>query len=410
MNIEIDEKSGFCFGVVRAVKMAETALRRALTEGTAIGSATKNTSKQGLDETIAGETADKPLRRGTATECGENMSTLAAECGVKAPQNISECGTSASQHLSAYGTIAANHAAPSAGRLVSLGDIVHNEQEMQRLQNLGLQIVAENANLTSLEGRTVLIRAHGEPPSTYELAENHGITLIDATCPVVAALQKTVASAASQGYQVVIFGHPNHAEVRGLVGHICVSNSTQTGEAVPGGKIKATQRSCNVVVIESDADLDRVDFTRPIYFLAQTTSSLTEFRRLGREIARRAQMSGNKNVITHDTVCRQVAGREQHLAEFARKHDTVIFVAGAKSSNGRVLFEVVEAANHNSHKIQDINELRPEWFEIKDTFAGVSNEGDKWEGDLSVGICGATSTPRWLMEKVASEIQSIQNK
>jgi 4-hydroxy-3-methylbut-2-enyl diphosphate reductase len=262
-------------------------------------------------------------------------------------------------------------AGDNPAELVSLGDIVHNDAEVARLTQLGLRTVPENTDLESLAGRTVLIRAHGEPPATYVKAREAGISLIDATCPVVAQLQKTVAEAAHKmeqaGGQVVIYGKRGHAEVRGLAG----------------------QTTVGVTVIENEGDLEQIDFTRPIYFLAQTTGSLSEFGRLGQIIRERA--TDPEQVTIHDTVCRQVSGREEHLAEFARRFDVVVFVAGAKSSNGRVLFEAVGTANPHSHKIESPAELRPEWF----------------EGAHSVGVCGATSTPRWLMEQVASQISKL---
>ncbi len=258
----------------------------------------------------------------------------------------------------------------SAGdALVSLGDIVHNGAEVARLEKMGLRTVPEDEPLENLAGQTVLIRAHGEPPATYEKAAECGITLIDATCPVVAKLQKTVAEAWRKMQcidgQVVIFGKPGHAEVRGLAGHA-------------GG---------DVIVVESAADLDNIDFTRPVYLLSQTTRSLADFEELGREIRKRAVDPGS--VTIHDTICRQVSGREQHLAEFARRFDVVVFVAGAKSSNGEVLFEAVRGANPDSYKIESAAELRPEWF----------------AGKSSAGVCGATSTPLWLMNGIADEIK-----
>jgi 4-hydroxy-3-methylbut-2-enyl diphosphate reductase len=255
--------------------------------------------------------------------------------------------------------------------LVSLGDIVHNDSEVARLTWLGLHTVPEDSDLATLAGRTVLIRAHGEPPATYSKAREVGITLVDATCPVVSKLQKTVAEAAHKmeqvGGQVVVYGKRGHAEVRGLAG----------------------QTTQPVMVIEGEADLGQIDFTRPVYFLAQTTSSLSEFDRLGQLIRDRA--TDPARVTIHDTVCRQVSGREEHLAEFAGRFDVVVFVAGAKSSNGRVLFEAVRLANPRSHKIEDPAELRSEWF----------------EGARTVGVCGATSTPRWLMEQVANKIKML---
>lgn len=253
--------------------------------------------------------------------------------------------------------------------LVSLGDIVHNGAEMARLEGLGLEIAPEDSGMASLAGCTVLIRAHGEPPETYRRAREHGVTLIDATCPVVARLQKTVADAheamSRVGGRVVIFGRRGHAEVRGLAGQV----------------------DGDVTVVENEADLDALDFWRPVYFLAQTTGSLAGFRRLGDEIKRRA--ADPQTVTVHDTICRQVSGREEHLAEFARRFGMVVFVSGAKSSNGRVLFEAVRAANSRSYKIESVGDLCPEWFRDAN----------------SVGVCGATSTPRWLMTDVAEKIE-----
>jgi 4-hydroxy-3-methylbut-2-enyl diphosphate reductase len=262
--------------------------------------------------------------------------------------------------------------------LVSLGDIVHNGAEMARLEALGLKVAPEDADLATLAGRTVLIRAHGEPPGTYTRARECGVNLVDATCPVVARLQNTVADAHAEmvrvGGQVVIYGRRGHAEVRGLVGQI--------GDQQP-------ETANGVIVIENEADLDALDFTRPVYFLAQTTSSLAEFRRLGDQIKSRAAEA--RGVTVHDTICRQVSGREEHLAEFARRFDAVVFVAGAKSSNGRVLFEATRAANPRTYNTESAAGLRPEWF----------------ENAMAVGVCGATSTPRWLMEEVAAAIEKM---
>jgi 4-hydroxy-3-methylbut-2-enyl diphosphate reductase len=268
------------------------------------------------------------------------------------------------------GAISKAEAHVGAG-LVSLGDIVHNGAEMARLEALGLEVAPEGTDPAELAGRTVLIRAHGEPPETYARARERGVTLIDATCPVVARLQQTVADAhramSAAGGRVVIFGRRGHAEVRGLAGQA-------------GGQ---------VTVIENEADLETLDFARPIYFLAQTTSSLDEFRRLGDRI--KACAADPALVTVHDTICRQVSGREEHLAGFARRFDAVVFVAGAKSSNGRVLFEAIEAANPRSRKVESVEGLRPEWF----------------EGASTVGVCGATSTPKWLMEQIADAIAKI---
>jgi 4-hydroxy-3-methylbut-2-enyl diphosphate reductase len=319
-------------------------------------------------------------------------------------------------------------AAAAHGPLVSLGDIVHNDAEMARLEALGLEVAGEDADMASLAGRTVLIRAHGEPPETYSKARRHGVTLIDATCPVVARLQKTVAGAHAAmsrvGGQVVIFGQRGHAEVRGLTGQIAglrggdsATPHTQTERLLTrkkeGHRDAETPRGdvTDVLVVECDADLGAIDFGRPIYFLAQTTGSLAEFRRLGDEIVRRS--TDPAQVRIHDTICRQVSGREEHLARFARRFDVVVFVSGAKSSNGRVLFEAVRAANPSSHKIESAAGLRPEWFELPP--ACKANPGAEGQVDLSpgnreisVGVCGATSTPRWLMNEVAEWVLRLK--
>jgi 4-hydroxy-3-methylbut-2-enyl diphosphate reductase len=253
------------------------------------------------------------------------------------------------------------------GAVSSLGDIVHNRVEMERLEKLGLRTIGHDR----LDGaKTVLIRAHGEPPSTYKAAARAGVAIIDATCPVVAKLQRTVAAAHTEmtaaGGQVVILGKRGHAEVVGLTGQ------------VEGG--------APVIVVESEADLDAVDFSRPVYLLSQTTQSLELFGR----VSALARQRGRR-VTVHDTICRAVANREARLGGFAAGHDVVIFVSGRKSSNGRLLFEACRAANPRSHMVEDETELRPEWF----------------EGAASVGVCGATSTPRWIMEQVAHAIHLI---
>ena len=225
-----------------------------------------------------------------------------------------------------------------------------------------------HADLDGLGGRRLFIRAHGEPPSTFARAREAGVEVIDATCPVVAKLQERVVKAhaemAESGGQVVILGKRGHAEVVGLTGQV----------AAP------------TLVVEREEDLAQVDFTRPVYFLSQTTQSIALFERLADEMRRRA--ADASQVVVHDTICRQVANREGHLAAFARRFDAVIFVSGRKSSNGKVLCEVCRAANARTYQVEEAAELRAEWF----------------EGAESVGICGATSTPRWLMQRVADAI------
>ncbi len=259
-----------------------------------------------------------------------------------------------------------------AKEVCSLGDIVHNRVEVQRLEALGLRTITHD-DIASMGRSTLLIRAHGEPPRTYSLAEELGIEVIDATCPVVARLQRRVREAYAKmsvvGGSVVLLGKRGHAEVVGLTGQV----------------------NDDVIVVEREADLDAVDFTKPIYFLSQTTQSIELFNHLGDEIKRRA--SSVESVTIDDTICRRVAGREPLLAEFAQSVDVVVFVSGRKSSNGKVLCEVCRRANERCYMVEDESELDGAWF----------------EGVESVGICGATSTPRWLMEQVAEAIKNMDN-
>lgn len=256
LRIEIDDKSGFCFGVVRAISEAE----KALAEGSTV---------------------------------------------------------------------------------YSLGDIVHNRIEVQRLERLGLRTVT-HADMPALGGRRLFIRAHGEPPTTYARAKELGIGVIDATCPVVARLQNRVVKAHEQmhpvGGQVVILGKRGHAEVVGLTGQV----------------------QAPTIVIEGEKDLGLIDFTRPVYFLSQTTQSIALFEALGAEMRRRA--AHPDGVRIDDTICRQVSNREQHLAEFARRFDVVVFVCGRKSSNGKVLSEVCRRANARTHTVEEAAEIDPAWF------------------------------------------------
>ncbi len=287
MRVTIDDNSGFCFGVVRAIGEAETALER-------------------------------------------------------------------------------------LGEVCSLGDIVHNRVEVQRLEALGLRTVTHE-DIASLGSATLLIRAHGEPPRTYRTAEECGVKIIDATCPVVSRLQRRVREAYDRmcevGGRVVLLGKRGHAEVVGLTGQV----------------------DDDVTVVESASDLESIDYSRPIYFLSQTTQSIELFNILGAEIMRRAEHP--ESVVLDDTICRRVAGREQSLVEFSRSVDVVVFVSGRKSSNGRVLCDVCRRANERCYMVEEASELQREWF----------------EGAQSVGICGATSTPRWLMEQVAEALKEMNN-
>lgn len=254
------------------------------------------------------------------------------------------------------------------GEVYSLGDIVHNRMEVQRLENMGLRTVTHE-DMSALEGRDLFIRAHGEPPSTFARAAELGIRVIDATCPVVAQLQRKVVAAHEQmravDGQVVILGKNGHAEVVGLTGQV----------AEP------------TVVVEREEDLSLIDFSRPIFFLSQTTQSVGLFWHLA---GRMKSLLGDEGMLTvDDTICRRVSNRERALTEFAGRFDVVIFVCGRKSSNGKVLFDVCRAANSRSYNIEEESELQPEWF----------------TGCRSVGICGATSTPVWLMDRVAEAVR-----
>ena len=242
--------------------------------------------------------------------------------------------------------------------LYCLGDIVHNGMECERLKQLGL-ITIDHEQMAQLHDVKVLLRAHGEPPETYELARRNNIEIIDATCPVVLQLQKKIKRQYEVGVPtIVIFGKPGHAEVMGLVG--------QTGG--------------NAIVIAHFDDVKKLDFSRDIYLYSQTTKSLDEFHRIIAYI--QEHISPEAHFQSFDTICRQVANRMPNISKLAAKHDLILFVCGRKSSNGRVLFEECQRVNPNSHLIEGANEIDPSWL----------------EGITSVGICGATSTPKWLME------------
>ena len=280
MYVEIDDKSGFCFGVVRAISEAEYAL-----------------------------------------STGEGV--------------------------------------------CSLGDIVHNRMEVQRLESLGLRTITK-ADIPLLEGQRMLIRAHGEPPATYELARKNHIEIIDATCPVVLRLQKRIKQEydKSSDAQIVIYGKNGHAEVLGLVG----------------------QTNGQAIVIEGMKEVDRLDFSKDIRLYSQTTKSLDEFRQIVEYIQQ--HISPDATFEYHDTICRQVANRMPNIRNFAASHDLVFFVCGRKSSNGKILFHECKKVNENSYLID-----QPE--EIDKTLL---------EGVQSIGICGATSTPKWLMEECKKKI------
>lgn len=258
----------------------------------------------------------------------------------------------------------------TGGLLYSLGHIVHNEMEVSRLQHLGL-LKIDHEQFFKLHDCKVLIRAHGEPPSTYEYAKKNNITLIDATCPVVLKLQQRVKKAGeileNENGQLVIFGHQGHAEVTGLAG----------------------QTNSDTLIIDDSEDYKKIDPSRPVVLFSQTTQSVGEFKKLTQHIKDQAT-SGR--VESHDTICRQVSNRVIHLAEFAPRFDVVIFVGGHHSSNAKVLFDVCKKHNSNSYFISSPEDLLPGWF----------------DGAKNAGVCGATSTPPWLMEKVAEKIRLIE--
>lgn len=284
INIEIDKKSGFCFGVVNAIKKAEQELEK-------------------------------------------------------------------------------------GGTLYCLGDIVHNDQEVKRLTEMGL-ITISHEEFRKLKNAKVLFRAHGEPPLTYEIAKKNNIELIDASCPVVLRLQRRIKDAyvTSEGEdQLLIYGKPGHAEVIGLLG----------------------QTDDKAIIIEKEDDLSKVDFSKNIKLFSQTTKSLDGFNQLVKTISE--QIQPNAIFEYSDTICRQVANRIPNIAIFAEKNDTVIFVSGKKSSNGKVLFEHCKSINPNSYMVENPEEI--ETLDIDFT--------------KKTGICGATSTPSWLMEAVAKKIEYL---
>lgn len=256
----------------------------------------------------------------------------------------------------------------AAGKtLYCLGDIVHNGMECERLKQLGL-VTINHEEMSKLHGVKVLLRAHGEPPSTYELAKKNDIEIIDATCPVVLQLQRRIKRQydACPEAQIVIFGKPGHAEVLGLVG----------------------QTESKAIVIANVEEVKQLDFTRDIYLYSQTTKSLDEFHRIIEYI--QEHISPEATFKSFDTICRQVANRMPNISAFATRHDLVLFVCGRKSSNGKVLYNECKSVNPNSHLIEGPEEIQKEWL----------------EGVRTIGICGATSTPKWLMEQCRDAITS----
>jgi 4-hydroxy-3-methylbut-2-enyl diphosphate reductase len=291
MKIEVDEKSGFCFGVQNAVEIAEKAL-------------------------LKGE------------------------------------------------------------KVYSLGPIVHNDKEVERLSSLGL-ISINHEEFSKLSNCKVLVRAHGEPPDTYRIAEENNISIIEATCPIVKNLQKRIRNTwmgiKEQGGQIVIFGKPGHAEVIGLLG----------------------QTNNEGILISKPDDIEKINFRRPVALFSQTTMEINDFNNISDLIYSRMKEEGKADPETDfkvvNSVCGQVSNREPHLRKFAGNHDTIIFVSGKESSNGRMLFSVCQSINPDSHFISGPEEIDKSWF----------------KGKESVGICGATSTPKWLIENVREYLKKI---
>ncbi len=250
------------------------------------------------------------------------------------------------------------------GKLYCLGDIVHNGKEVERLEKMGLKSISKEEYF-ALSDCKVLIRAHGEPPETYEYAKNNNIELIDATCPVVITLQEKVKGSYlknnQQQGQVVIYGKKGHAEIIGLNG----------------------QTQNNAVILENMDDVVKVDPSRPVALYSQTTKRIEDFYDIAQSV--KEKMQPGVPVEIKDTICRQVSNRVPNLKKFATQFDLILFIAGEKSSNGRYLYTICKEVNPRSHKIANIEEIDPAWF----------------DGVESVGICGATSTPNWLMEKAA---------
>lgn len=259
--------------------------------------------------------------------------------------------------------------------LYCLGDIVHNSMEVERLYNKGLRTITRE-DLRNLKDCKVLIRAHGEPPETYQMAIENNIELVDASCPVVLKLQNRVKNAfdlvkKKQG-QLVIYGKPGHAEVIGLTG----------------------QTSNEAIIVTGEEDLHKIDFNRPVTLFSQTTKSTKGFYKLKQLIEERIEHGDKLSIETdfsaNDSICRQVSNREPHMEKFAQKHNVILFVAGRKSSNGKALYNVCLSHNSRSYFIESEREIDMSWLQPDD----------------SIGICGATSTPTWLMQQVADHIKN----
>jgi len=261
-------------------------------------------------------------------------------------------------------------------KLYSLGDIIHNPVEIDRLKEKGLSTISLD-DLKDVKDAKVLIRAHGEPPETFRRAKELGIELIDATCPVVTKVQERIRKFYDNGYQIVIFGKKDHAEVVGLVGH---TNGT-------------------AIVIKSGEEVDKLDLTKKTVLFSQTTMDKATFYLIRDVIKSRIKAEFEVGTFEEmavdfhakDTICGQVSGRDKKLREFSRSNDVMIFVAGRKSSNGKVLYEIAKEENARTYFVEDEKELQPEWF----------------IGAETVGVSGATSTPQWLMDRIKVSVEAM---
>lgn len=261
-------------------------------------------------------------------------------------------------------------------QVFSLGPIVHNDKEVERLMGLGL-VTIDHKKFRKLKNAKVLIRAHGEPPETYRIARENNITIIEATCPMVSKLQSRIKNTwinkKEENGQIVIFGKLGHAEVNGLMGQIDNSG----------------------ILVTDPRDLSKIDVTKPVWLFAQTTMNTINYSALVEniksEMIKKGLADPEKNLHVHDTICRQVSDREPSLREFARKHDIIIFVSGKDSSNGKMLYAISKEINPDTYFVSSPDEIDISWFKNK----------------RSAGICGATSTPKWLIEKVYGVVSSI---
>lgn len=261
-------------------------------------------------------------------------------------------------------------------KVFSLGPIVHNDKEVDRLSSLGL-VSINHEEFEKLKNCKVLIRAHGEPPETYKIAEENNLTIIEATCPIVKRLQSKIRETwlkTKEGAgQVVIFGKPGHAEVVGLLGQI----------------------NNEGILVSGPYDFSKIDISKPVYLFSQTTMSVKEYSNLSDILRTKMEEKGifepGKSLVINKTICGQVSNREPHLKTFAKKHDTIIFVSGSESSNGKMLYSVCKNVNQDTHFVSSPDEIDKSWF----------------TGKKSVGICGATSTPKWLIENIHDIISNI---